>query len=128
MNDLVIKKATVKLEDVIKGDSAEDRMKLSRERRYTAIYNMKREEFDLKKPLGELKSFDKFSANGAPLNEMKIDIPKSMPRYSLSSDRGMKANALRIPPVTFIMVPARGMCASLAPLRTMLMNGALMSA
>ena len=88
MNDLIIKKATVSVSDVMREDSTEDQMKLAERRRYIAVYNMKREKLDLKdlddrinavtkkisgipdqedlkKSPGKLKSFVKFPAKGA---------------------------------------------------------------
>ena len=41
MNDLIIKKVAVRVEDAMKEDSTEEQMKLAGRRRYIAIYNMK---------------------------------------------------------------------------------------
>ena len=99
MNDMIIKNVIVRVEDVMKEDSTGEQMKLAGRRRYIAIYNMKREELDLKdlndkidgvnrkiskipdqkdlkKSMGKLKSFVKFSEIGAVMNEKKIDMMK----------------------------------------------------
>lgn len=62
----------------MKEDSTEDQMKLAGKRRYIAIYNKKREELDLKKSIGKLKPFAKFSGNTATLNEKRVDILKKL--------------------------------------------------
>ena len=101
VNDLIIKKVTVNIDDVLKEDSTADQRTLAGKRRYIAVYNRKREELDLedlnnktdivkkkiseitdqkelKRSLGKLKSFVRFSANGAVLNEKRIDVLKKL--------------------------------------------------
>ena len=101
VNDLVIKKAAISVKEVMKEDSTEEQMKLAGKRRYIAVYNRKREDLDiedlnnktdivkkkiseikdqkeLKKSLGKLKSLVKFSADGAVLNEKRIGILKKL--------------------------------------------------
>lgn len=97
VDGLVIKKVAISVDDAVKADSTEDQRKLAEKRRYIAVYNREREELDLKdlndridivkgkmseitdqkelkKSLGKLKSFVKFSGNTATLNEKRIDI------------------------------------------------------
>ena len=101
MDDLIIKKVAVNVEDVLKEESTPDQRTLAEKRRYIAVYNRKREELDLKdlndkinavkkkmseitdqkelkRSLGKLKSLVKFTANGAELNERKMDILKKL--------------------------------------------------
>ena len=101
MNDLIIKKVTISINDVLKDDSTEEQRKLAEKRRYIAVYNKKREELDLnelndkidiikkkmsefpvqkelKKSLGKLKSLVKFTKNGTDLNEKRINILKNV--------------------------------------------------
>ena len=101
MNDLIIKKVTVNVDDVLKEDFTADQKKLAEKRKYIAVYNKKREELDLKdlndkidivrrkiseitdqkelkKSLGKLKSLVKFTKNGTLLNEKRIDILKKL--------------------------------------------------
>jgi transposase len=101
MNDLIMKKVTINVDDIIDEDSTEEQRRLAEKRRYIAVYNKKREildlndlydkidivkrkiseipdQKDLKKSLGKLKSFVKFSANGTSLNEKRIGILKRL--------------------------------------------------
>ena len=101
VNDLVIKSVSINLDDVIDEDSTEDQRKLAEKRRYIAVYNRNREELDLKdlnnklvtvkkkmlenrdqkelkKSLGKLKSLVKFSANGSTLNVKRIHVLKKL--------------------------------------------------
>ena len=101
VNDLVIKKAAISVKEVMKEDSTEEQMKLAGKRRSIAVYNRKREDLDieglnnktdivkkkiseirdqkeLKKSLGKLKSLVKFTAGGAVLNEKRIGILKKL--------------------------------------------------
>ena len=101
MKDLIIKKVTVNVGDLLKEDSTADQRKLVEKRKYIAVYNKKREELDLKdlnnkidivkkkiseitdqkglkKSLGKLKSLVKFTVNGPMLNEKRIDILKKL--------------------------------------------------
>ncbi len=101
VNDLIIRKVTISVNDVMKEDSTEDQRKLAEKRRYIAVYNMKREDLDLKdlndrinavtkkifeipdqedlkKSLGKLKSLVKFTKNGTVLNERRIHILKKL--------------------------------------------------
>ena len=48
MDGLIIKKVTIDVNEVMKGDSTEEQRKLAEKRRYIAVYNKKREELDLK--------------------------------------------------------------------------------
>ncbi len=97
MNDLIIKRVTINVDDVLKEDSTADQRKLAEKRKYIAVYNKEREELDLKdlnnkidivkkkiseitdqkelkKSLGKLKSLVKFTVNGPMLNEKRTDI------------------------------------------------------
>ena len=101
VNDLVIKKVDINVDDVMKGDYSSEQRKLAEKRRYIAVYNRKREDLDLKdlndridavknkisgipdqkelkKSLGKLKSLVKFTADGAVLNEKRIGILKKL--------------------------------------------------
>ena len=99
MNDLVIKKVTISVSDVMKEDSTEEQRTLTGKRRYIAVYNKEREDLEdlnnkadivkkkiseikdqkeLKKSLGKMKSLVKFSADGAVLNEKRIGILKKL--------------------------------------------------
>lgn len=101
MNDLVIKKVTISVSDVMKEDSTEEQRTLAGKRRYIAVYNKEREDLDLedlndkidivkkkiseikdqkelKKSLGKMKSLVKFTKNGAVLNEKRIHILKKI--------------------------------------------------
>ena len=99
MDDLIIKKVAVNVEDVLKEDSTADQRTLAGKRRYIAVYNSYREKLDLedlndridivkgkmseitdqkelKRSLGKLKSLVKFTKNGTVLNEKRIHILK----------------------------------------------------
>ena len=101
MNDLVIKKVTISVSDVMKEDSTEEQRTLTGKRRYIAVYNKEREDLDLedlndkidivkkkiseipdqkelKKSLGKMKSLVKFTKNGTVLNEKRIHILKKI--------------------------------------------------
>ena len=101
MNDLVIKKVTISVSDVMKEDSTEEQRTLAGKRRYIAVYNKEREDLDLedlndkidivkkkiseikdqkelKKSLGKMKSLVKFTKNGTVLNEKRIHILKKI--------------------------------------------------
>ena len=43
VNDLIIKKVTISIKDLMKEDSTEDQRKLAEKRKYIAVYNRKRE-------------------------------------------------------------------------------------
>ena len=101
MDDLIMKTVVVNVDDVMKEDSTEDQRRLAEKRRYIAVYNRKRGDLDLKdlndkidmvrkkiseipdqkelkKSLGKLKSLVKFSADGALLNEKRVEILKKL--------------------------------------------------
>ena len=101
MNDLIIKKVTIDVDDVMKEDSRADQRMLAGKRRYIAVYNKEREELDLedlndkidivkkkiaeitdrkelKKSLGKMKSLVRFTKNGTVLNENRINILKKI--------------------------------------------------
>ena len=101
MDDLIIKKVAISVDRVMKEGSTGDQRILAEKRRYIAVYNRKREDLDLKdlndridivrkkisempdqkelkKSLGKLKSFVKFSADGAVLNEKRIGILRKL--------------------------------------------------
>jgi transposase len=116
MNDLIIKKVTISINDVLKDDSTEDQRKLAEKRRYIAVYNKKREELDLnelndkidiikkkmseiqdqkelKKSLGKLKSLVKFTKNGTDLNEKRINILKKLAgRFLIVTNTDLKGD------------------------------------
>jgi len=112
MNDLVVKRISIDVDDVMKNDSTEDQRRLA-ERRYIAVYNRKREEMDLedlnarieivkkkisetpdqgdlKRSLGKLKSLVKFTKNGTVLNEERIHILKKIAgRFLIVTDTSL---------------------------------------
>ena len=92
VSDLIIKKVTINVDYVMKEDSWRDQRKLAGKRRYIAVYNRKREDLyledlndkidivkrkiseikdqkELKKSLGKMKSLVKFTKNGTVVND-----------------------------------------------------------
>ncbi len=101
MDDIIIKEVSIDARNIADEDTTDEGMDLIRRRRYIAVYNRKREELDirdiddridvvnrkmdehpnmsdLKKSLGELKSFVKFTKDGAVLNERRIEMMKRL--------------------------------------------------
>ena len=101
VNDLIIKKVTIDVDDVMKEDSRADQRMLAGKRRYIAVYNKEREDLDLedlndkidivkkkiaettdqkelKKSLGKMKSLVRFTKNGTVLNENRINMLKKL--------------------------------------------------
>lgn len=101
MDDLVMKKVAISVDQVMKDDSTGDQKRLAEKRIYIAVYNRKREDLDLKdlndridtvkkriseipdqkelkKSLGKLRSLVKFPETGAVLNEKRIEILKKL--------------------------------------------------
>ncbi len=97
MDDMIIKRVTISVDEVMKDDATEEQRKLAGKRRYIAVYNKEREELDLedidrkinevrrriseitdqrevRKSLGKLRSLVKFTKNGPLLNERRISI------------------------------------------------------
>ena len=86
MNDLVIKKVTISVSDVMKEDSTEEQRTLAGKRRYIAVYNRKREDLDLedlndkidivKKKIAETtdqKNFARFACRHLPQKMLKSE-------------------------------------------------------
>jgi transposase len=101
MDDLVMKEVTIDASEIADGGTTEEEMDLIRKRRYIAVYNRNREGLDLrdidnkieavkrkiderpsmsdlKKSIGELKSFVKFTKDGAVLNEKHIGMMRKL--------------------------------------------------
>lgn len=99
--DLFMKSVAVNVHDIMDEDATEDEKKLAEKRRYIAVYNPDREGKDLddlnekletvrkkmseisnpkelKKSLGKLRSFVRFTDNGAVLNEKRISILRGL--------------------------------------------------
>ena len=97
MDKLLIKSVEINTDEILNGDSTEDQRKLAEKRKYIAVYNKEREQLDLKdledrinvikkkiseipdqsdlkKSLGKMKSLVNFSADGAILNEKRINM------------------------------------------------------
>ena len=97
MDKLLIKRVEINTDEILNGDSTEDQRKLAEKRKYIAVYNKEREQLDLKdledrinvikkkiseipdqsdlkKSLGKMKSLVNFSADGAILNEKRINM------------------------------------------------------
>ena len=101
MDKLLIKRVEINIDDILDIDSTEDQRKLAEKRKYIAVYNREREQLDLndlddrinvikkkiseihdekelKKSLGKMKSLVNFSADGAILNEKRINILRKL--------------------------------------------------
>ncbi|MGC8630799.1 MAG: hypothetical protein ACP5T1_07465, partial [Thermoplasmata archaeon] len=99
MDDIIIKEVSIDASKIANKYTTGEGMDLIRRRRYIAVYNRKREELDirdiddridvvnrkmdehpnmsdLKKSLSEVKSFVKFTKDGAVLNERRIEMMK----------------------------------------------------
>ena len=101
MDHLLIKRVKMNTDEILDDDSTDDQRKLAKKRKYIAVYNKEREQLDLKdlddrinvikqriseihdqadlkKSLGKMKSLVNFSADGAMLNEKRINILKKL--------------------------------------------------
>ena len=101
MDDLVMKEVTIDAVDIADGDTTEEEMELIGKRRHIAVFNKEREKIDvrdiddkidsirrkmsgnhsisdLKKSIGELKSFVMFTKDGAVLNEKHIEMMRKL--------------------------------------------------
>ena len=100
-DDLVMKEVTIDASKIADEDTTEEEMDLMRKRRHIAVFNKKREDLDirdiddkigvvnrkinecpnlsdLKKSLGELKSFVKFTKDGVTLNHRRIGMMRRL--------------------------------------------------
>ena len=101
MDDLVMKEVAIDAVDIADGDTTEEEMELIGKRRHIAVFNKEREKIDvrdiddkidnirrkmsgnhstsdLKKSIGELKSFVMFTKDGAVLNEKHIEMMRKL--------------------------------------------------
>lgn len=101
MDELTVKEVSVDTNDTASDNTTEEVIELMKKRRYIAVFNRKREALDLrdidekidnvsrkisetrsmsdlKESLGELKSFVKFTKDGASLNYKRISILKRL--------------------------------------------------
>ncbi len=101
MDKLLIKRVAINTDEILPNDSTEVQRRLAEKREYIAVYNREREELDLKdlddrinvikkkiseiqdqtdlkKSLGKMKSLVNFPADGAMLNEKRINILKKL--------------------------------------------------
>ncbi len=116
INDLIIKEVSINVKEVTK--SFEDQIKLAEKRRYIAVYNRERRDLDLndlnekidivkeklskiedrgelKKSLGKLRTFVKFSEEGATLNEKKIDtLSKLAGKFLIITNTDLPGNEI----------------------------------
>ncbi|MGC9192428.1 MAG: IS1634 family transposase [Thermoplasmata archaeon] len=101
MDDLVIKEVTIDASKIVDPGTTEKELDFIRKRRYIAVYNKNMEDLDLrdindkiclvnrkinecpnlsdlKKSLGELRSFVKFTKDGVTLNHRRIEMMKKL--------------------------------------------------
>ncbi|MGC8629682.1 MAG: IS1634 family transposase [Thermoplasmata archaeon] len=101
MDDLVIKEVTIDASKIVDPGTTEKELDFIRKRRYIAVYNKNMEDLDLrdindkiclvnrkinecpnlsdlKKSLGELRSFVKFTKDGVTLNHIRIEMMKKL--------------------------------------------------
>ena len=101
LDKLLIKRVEINTDEIMNNNSTEDQRKLAEKRKYIAVYNKEREHLDLKdledrinvikkkiseipdqtdlkKSLGKMKSLVNFSADGAILNEKRINILRKL--------------------------------------------------